>query len=80
MLVASIGKCCVRLVLWNREDVNYGLTPSVLEYHHSPMETETMTEGIAVGAALVSSSAITADICDCIGVCDQTHSAVLRAS
>lgn len=54
--------------------------PSVLEYHHSPMEMETMTEGIAVGAALVSYTALTADGCDCMGVCDWTHSAMLCAS
>lgn len=39
-----------------------------------------MTEGIAVGAALVSYTAITADECDCIGVCDWTHSTMLCAS
>lgn len=40
------------------------------------MEMEAMTEGIAVGAALVSYTALSADGCDCIGVCDWTHSAV----
>lgn len=36
-----------------------------------------MTDGIAVGAALVSYTSITADACDCTGVCDWTHSAML---
>lgn len=44
------------------------------------METETVTEGTAVEAALVSCTAITEDVCDCIGVYDWTHSAVLCAS
>lgn len=38
-----------------------------------------MTEGFAVGAALVSYAALKADGCDCIGVCDWTHAAVLCA-
>lgn len=39
-----------------------------------------MTEGIAVGAALVSYTAGTADVCDCTGVCDGTCSAIFCAS
>lgn len=39
-----------------------------------------MTEGIAVGAALVFCTALTADVCNCLGVCGWTHSAVLCAS
>lgn len=44
------------------------------------MEMETMTEDIAVGVALVSYTAITADVCDCIGVCVWTQSVMLCAT
>lgn len=39
-----------------------------------------MTEGITIGAAVVFYTVVTPDVCDCIQVCDWTHSAMLCAS
>lgn len=74
------SKCSVRPVLFNREATSYFITLLVYGYHYTHVGVETMTKGIAIGGALVSYTLVTLDVCDCMQVCDWTHSTMLCAS